>query len=162
MALQCQHVCFALRYPLVSSGKTSTWSQRDLGCGFQWEETSALFDPLFSFKVLKTELQAASRARHFLGQLQEAFLIWLWYKRSEFHLDELFSNNVFADVLGKKRLFFWCQLWCRFFYLSTLLSTDLFTVVDGWKCWVGINHVVSQARLQCSFNLFIFSLYYYH
>lgn len=76
-----------LPFPVHSSQQGS---QRDLCCGFQWEETSVLFDPLFSFKAHKTELQAASRARHFLGQLQEAFLIWLRYKRSEFHLNDLF------------------------------------------------------------------------
>jgi len=62
-------------------------------------------DPLFSFDVLKTEFKPASRARHFLGHLQEALLIWLQYKWSEFHLNELFSKNV-SNVLGKKRLFF--------------------------------------------------------
>lgn len=47
---------------------------------------------------------------------------------------------------AKKKLFFWCQLWYMLFlllfYLSIVSSPDLFTLVDGWKCQVGVNPLV--------------------
>ena len=72
------------------------------------------------------------------------------------------------ECVRPKKLFFCCQLWCSILlllllllYLSIVSSPDLFTLVDGWKCRVGVNHVVIDTTA-VQFFVFCFLFFFCH